>query len=339
MSDIDCDSCDERHSHKDDGLAELTDSQRLIVAALKSLDKERSEHLKEFRRELFNLEKAYLEIYKPIYLKRAELIKGLQKPKEELSEEHLASDMMGLKVSDETVPGLPGFWLRALQNHPVICSLIEDKDLEALSFLEDIRVSYLDCNPGFRLEFVFKENPFFNGNIISKEYYLQYGDTNDVDGYIYDHAVGTDIDWKEGKNLCFKIVTKTQRQKNGKGTRIVKREEPCESFFQFFYPPNPEDIENDSEEDIGELEEELEADYEAGDIFKSEIVPFAVDWFTGKALESAEYSDDYDDEDDESSGEDDDSSADDDASVTAERTDLKSSKHQNSVDDQNCKQQ
>lgn len=51
-----------------------------------------------------------------------------------------------------------------------------------------------------------------------------------------------------------------------------------------------------------ELEEEVERDFELGEVFKLRIVKHAIDWFTGKALEN--YGD-YDDEDEEGEDEDD----------------------------------
>ena len=57
-----------------------------------------------------------------------------------------------------------------------------------------------------------------------------------------------------------------------------------------------------------ELDNKLEADYEVGEIIKDKIIPYAVDWFTGKALEfeEAEFdSDEYDGYDDEEEDDDD----------------------------------
>jgi nucleosome assembly protein 1-like 1 len=53
------------------------------------------------------------------------------------------------------------------------------------------------------------------------------------------------------------------------------------------------------EEELEELDERLEVDYQIGEDFKEKIIPRAVDYFTGKALQ---YDDQYDedfDEDDE----------------------------------------
>jgi len=46
------------------------------------------------------------------------------------------------------------------------------------------------------------------------------------------------------------------------------------------------------ENEMQELDNELEADYEVGEITKDKITPYTVDWFTDKALEFEEEVDD-----------------------------------------------
>lgn len=98
-------------------------------------------------------------------------------------------------------------------------------------------------------------------------------------------------------------------------TRLVRKARPTESFFNFFSPPTPpgEDaLENGEieEEELDELEEKLEMDYQIGEDIKEKIIPRAIDYFTGKALEydmMDEDEDDYEDlDDDEDDFEDDD---------------------------------
>jgi hypothetical protein len=81
-------------------------------------------------------------------------------------------------------------------------------------------------------------------------------------------------------------------------TRVIRKVVPTDSFFNFFkppQPPTPEQLEN------AELEEE-ELDYQLGEDFKEKIIPRAVDFFTGKALEyeddMEEFDEEFDDEDD-----------------------------------------
>jgi nucleosome assembly protein 1-like 1 len=96
-----------------------------------------------------------------------------------------------------------------------------------------------------------------------------------------------------------------------KQTRVVKVTVPTESFFNFFSPPHaPQDDDDDVASDI---EERLELDYQLGEDIKEKLIPRAVDWFTGEALQFEEIDDDLDedefdddDEDDEDDDDDDD---------------------------------
>ena len=94
----------------------------------------------------------------------------------------------------------------------------------------------------------------------------------------------------------------TDMPKDTKQTRVVRKTVPTESFFNFFDPPKPP-VEED--EDVAEdVEERLELDYQLGEDIKEKLIPRAIDWFTGKALQFEEVDEeleegDFEDEDDE----------------------------------------
>jgi nucleosome assembly protein 1-like 1 len=85
----------------------------------------------------------------------------------------------------------------------------------------------------------------------------------------------------------------------------VKKTVPTESFFNFFNPPKaPSEGESvDSEDDI---EERLELDYTIGEDIKEKLIPHAVSWFTGEALQFEELDDEELDEGDSEEDEEDD---------------------------------
>ncbi len=117
----------------------------------------------------------------------------------------------------------------------MINELIQDHDEECLESLLDIKYRYLEGNPGFVLEFVFAENPFFTNQILTKTYFLEQDENGEMG---FEHAEGTKIDWKEGKQLDVKTELKKQRHKATNKTRTVKKSVPCDTFFNFFTPPN-----------------------------------------------------------------------------------------------------
>ncbi|KAI9262746.1 hypothetical protein BY458DRAFT_458694 [Sporodiniella umbellata] len=269
------------------------------IHGLKYLQSQHTELEGEFQKEVLALEKKYLSLYRPLYEKRAQVIQGAYEPSEaeveagakvDEEEEEEQGEATG---SDEAVVGIPEFWLTALKTHPQIGETITESDEEALASLVDIRLSYLE-QPGFKLEFEFAPNAFFSNSVLTKTYYYQ----DNVSGgdYVYDRAEGCPIAWQEGKDLTVTVETKKQRHKGTNKTRVVKRTVPTDSFFHFFSPPVlPEDDEELDEEEAEGLDAKLEADYEMGEEFKEKLIPHAVDFFTGKAL-------DYEDFDDESDG-------------------------------------
>ena len=120
---------------------------------------------------------------------------------------------------------------------------------------------------------------------------------------------------------------------------------PTESFFNFFNPPKPPkngEIE-DEDADLDELDERLELDYQIGEDLKDRIIPHAVDFFTGKALQYEDIDDlddaDFDDEDDENDDEDDEDDDDGQPRRSSQLGASAGSQMAGSQDPQECKQQ
>ncbi|KAL2753926.1 hypothetical protein ACRALDRAFT_1031881, partial [Sodiomyces alcalophilus JCM 7366] len=311
---------------------------RRRVSGLKGIQQEHSKLEAEFQEEVLQLEKKYFAKFTPLYEKRAGIVNGLAEPTEEEvkagEEEDEEKDEEGEKPEaaekpavesqvPENVAGIPEFWLSAMKNQISLSEMITDRDEGALKHLTDVRMEYLD-KPGFRLIFEFSDNPYFTNKTITKTYYYQTESGYGGD-FIYDHAEGDKINWKEGQDLTVRVETKKQRNKS-KQTRIVTKTVPTESFFNFFSPPvAPTD--DDDDDAASDIEERLELDYQLGEDIKEKLIPRAIDWFTGEALAFEELDDDelegeYDDEDDEDDlSEDryDDEESDDDVSVIAPR--------------------
>jgi nucleosome assembly protein 1-like 1 len=222
----------------------------------------------------------------PIFKKRMDIVTGASKPE-------------GVTGTE----GVPEFWLGVMRNCRAIAGNITEKDEVILHSLINVTVETLpedqaEGNIGFKLEFTFKENEFFKNKVLTKTYLM--ADTSDDP--VLEKAIGTVIDWEPGKNVTVKIKKKKQRNKKGSGTRTVTKEEPCESFFNFFNPPaipNPEEEPLD-EDEMEQRQYELESDYEMGIAFQERLVPHAIKWFTGEAED-----DDDDDDDDADDFEDD----------------------------------
>ncbi|KAL7423496.1 histone chaperone [Cryptotrichosporon argae] len=294
------------------------------IDGLKGLQAEHAKIETEFQLAILEVEKQFFSKYAPLYERRQAIIAGKAEPTEDEvtagqqadsddEDEDEDDEDEGARVTEikegeagetETdVAGVPDFWLTALQNHPPIAESITDADEDALKHLVDVRLSYLESGkPGFKLHFVFSPNDYFTNDELTKTYYYQeqvgYGGD-----FVYDKAEGSDIKWKEDKDLTKKVEMKKQRNKSTGRTRVVRKVVATDSFFNFFSPPvapTPEELESGEldEDELEALDERLERDYQQGEDFKEKIIPRAVDYFTGKALRYEDYGDDEFDDDD-----------------------------------------
>ncbi|KAK3088181.1 hypothetical protein FSP39_015800 [Pinctada imbricata] len=173
----------------------------------------------------------------------------------------------------DLIAKIPNFWVTAFVNHPQISALLNEEDEEALQFLTKVEVQeFEDIKSGYKINFYFDGNQYFENDVISKEFHLN--DTGEPS------SKSTPIKWKAGKDLTKKSSTPS------KGNRKRNLEEQ-ESFFCWFTDhgdagadelgevikddiwPNPlqyylaSEIEEDGGED--ELDEEGMMDEEEGD--------------------------------------------------------------------------
>lgn len=287
------------------------------VFGLKAIQQLQMKLEAEFQKELLNLEKKYLKLYEPLYERRKKIVNGDEEPtaeevdegealNEDEDEEDEEEDEEE-EENEEDEQGVPGFWLTALENLTTVSQTITDRDSEVLSYLKDIRVEYLET-PGFELIFEFNKNEFFSNQILTKTYHYQ-AELGYSGDFVYDHADGCEINWTSKEaNVTMNIERRKQRNKNTKQTRTIEKLTPTESFFNFFDPPKPPKVEaenenddeeeEEEEEDDEELEGRLELDYQVGEEIKDRLIPRAIDWFTGEAVDFG-FQDEFEDEEEE----------------------------------------
>jgi len=168
----------------------------------------------------------------------------------------------------ELIGKIPNFWVTAFINHPQVSALLSEEDEEALQFLTKVEVNeFEDIKSGYKINFHFEDNPYFENKCVSKEFHLN--DTGEPS------SKGSEITWKAGKDLTGKNNAKTG-QKRGHDEQ--------ESFFSWFSDhsdagadelgevikddiwPNPLQyfLASEAEEDdeLGEEEEDLEGEEE-----------------------------------------------------------------------------
>ncbi|MQM21531.1 hypothetical protein Taro_054572 [Colocasia esculenta] len=280
-----------------DVLETLTPNVRRRVEVLREIQSQHDELEAKFFEERAALEAKYQKLYEPLYTKRFEIVNGVVEvdgvPRE-AAEENPAED------KDAEEKGVPDFWVTAMKTNEVLAEEIQERDEGALKYLKDIKWCRIDNPKGFKLEFFFDTNPYFKNTVLTKTYHMI-----DDDEPILEKAIGTEIEWHPGKCLTQKILKKKPK-KGSKNTKPITKTENCDSFFNFFNPPQvPEDDDDLDEETAEELQNQMEQDYDIGSTIRDKIIPHAVSWFTGEAVQGDDFEDIGEDEDDEDEDEED----------------------------------
>ncbi|CAL8119730.1 unnamed protein product [Orchesella dallaii] len=126
--------------------------------------------------EIIQVENTYNNLRKPYYDKRAVVIEKI-----------------------------PNFWLNAIVAHPQTSGLIDEMEKDCLHFLKKLEVEHFEnTEEGFRIKFIFDENPFFENAELIKEYHL--GPTGELihELDIISKSTSTAIKWKENMDLSQK---------------------------------------------------------------------------------------------------------------------------------------
>uniref|UniRef100_A0A7N0V8G1 Nucleosome assembly protein n=1 Tax=Kalanchoe fedtschenkoi TaxID=63787 RepID=A0A7N0V8G1_KALFE len=198
--------------------------------------------------------------------------------------------------------GLRGFWAIAMKENELLQDFITDRDAEVLEFLKDVKCVRTEYPGGFRLDFIFRENPHFRNEVLCKNFFM--ADENET---VLEAGGGSTIDWYEGRALGMHP------------TRFA-------SFFNFFEQPAAPGRNRD------QAREKASKDLQIGIAVKNEIIPHAVSWLTGEAVPPVE------DEDEEMDGSGEDSGPgeiDDDLSDGASQMEMEDGSDEEADDEEN----
>ena len=99
-----------------------------------------------------------------------------------------------------------------------------------------------DEGDNFSFRFHFAPNEHIENDVLSTRFVMI--DENEVE-----RIEGTDIKWKEGKDITKKTVTKKQKNKKTGKTRTINKTVDADSFFNFFKTVDGAEPEGGEEED------------------------------------------------------------------------------------------
>ncbi|XP_014344866.1 nucleosome assembly protein 1-like 4b isoform X3 [Latimeria chalumnae] len=316
----------------------LPKSVKRRINALKQLQVKYAHIEAKFYEDVHALERKYAALYQPHFDKRREIVTGAVEPTDAECEWHSDAEEEGKLADDlkkkaaieekgdetdqeEDLEGIPDFWLTIFRNVDMLSELVQDHDEPILKHLQDIKVKFSEPEEpmSFTLEFHFEPNEFFSNSVLLKTYKMK-SEPDQSDPFSFEgpeivDCDGCTIDWKKGKNVTVKTIKKKQKHK-GRGTvRTITKQVPNDSFFNFFSPvkaPGDGELDEDSEFTLA-------ADFEIGHFFRERIVPRAVLYFTGEAIEDEDFEEGEEGEEEENEEEGEEEDDDDDDSESDSR--------------------
>lgn len=278
---------------EEDFMTMLPAKVRQRVEKLKEFNTSRAEIMSDYLSERAALEKKYADLCEPLFAKRVDVVTGRMDA--EINAKMNIDDEKAEKPpaqaneddDDDNLVGIPQFWVCAMGNMTAIAEMISERDVDCLAHLINITCEDFLDGKGFTLNFYFDENDYFSNSVLTKTYEIPNLLLDDEP--VLKNVKGCAIKWKDpARALTYQLVTKKQRAKRGKHAgqiRTVTREEKCESFFHFFQPPKMPSMEDMNEEEADIIEELFDEDYEIAQAFRNHLIPKAVMWFTGEALD------------------------------------------------------
>ncbi|GMI94891.1 NUCLEOSOME/CHROMATIN ASSEMBLY FACTOR GROUP A 03, NUCLEOSOME/CHROMATIN ASSEMBLY FACTOR GROUP A3 [Hibiscus trionum] len=274
-------------------LESLSPNVRKRVEVLRQIQGQHDELEAKFFEERVALEDKYQKLYQPLYAKRYDIVNGVGEAEGTTNEE----DMDQKDDKDAEEKGVPDFWLTAMRNNEVLSNGITELDGGAFKYLKDIKWNRIDQPKGFKLEFYFDTNPYFKNTLLTKIYHMI-----DVGIPVLDKVIGTEIEWYPGKCLTHKVLEKKPME-GSKNAEPITKAEDSESFFHFFNSIEVPDVDEDIAEQLQNL---MEEDYDVASTIRHKIIPHAVSWFTGEAIQMDEVEDDGNEGEDEDDDKEDD---------------------------------
>ncbi|XP_022915009.1 protein SET [Onthophagus taurus] len=120
---------------------------------------------------------------------------------------------------NDLINKIPHFWVTAFANHPDLSALLSDSDEDCLHHMTKIEIEdYDDIKSGYKIHFYFEENPYFENQVLTKDYHLA-SITEPI-------STSTEIKWKDGYNLT--------QDKHTQSKTSRKRAFEQKTFFAWF---------------------------------------------------------------------------------------------------------
>lgn len=292
------------------------------VNALKHLQCKYLKLEAKFFEEVYALECKYQELYQPLVDRRKSIITGeaqLEGDEGEWEEEASEDEdneldaevterfkRMALnyknqhsKVIKES-QGIPAFWLTVFKNTQTMADMIQSHDEPVLAHLTNVNIVYKTDPMSYVLEFHFSPNPYFKESVLTKTYFMRCQVDKEepfsFEGPEIYKCTGCTIQWNPTKNVTVKTIKKQQKHKSRGVIRTLTKTLPNDSFFNFFNPPHVPDDEKNVDDETQML---LASDFEIGHFLRARIIPKAILYYTGEAIDDDDDGEEEEEEEEE----------------------------------------
>ncbi|KAJ9601615.1 hypothetical protein L9F63_000223 [Diploptera punctata] len=132
---------------------------------------------------------------------------------------------------NDIIKRIPNFWVTAFVNHPQISAILEEDEEDCLHYLTKLEVEeFDDIKSGYRINFHFEENPYFENDVLTKEFHL--GSSGDP------ASQSTAIRWKDGHDL----TKKSKDKSGGKGRKRFMEQKTLFGWLVDHADPSADDI-------------------------------------------------------------------------------------------------
>lgn len=191
---------------------------------------------------------------------------------------------------------LEDLYLTVFKKSPMFKELIKAHDEPILKLLKHIELSVYNDKDDFTLTFHFGENEFMEQSQIAVTVVMnEQGQSTEIKS--------DKVNWKEGKNVTEKTITKKQKNKRTGQQRTTTKTEKQESFFTLFQNlkddgEDEEENENENENEEDEQPDQFGENEELFTTIKDSVIPYCTASYFGVSVPELEF-EDFGGEDDE----------------------------------------
>ncbi|CAD8113431.1 unnamed protein product [Paramecium primaurelia] len=282
-------------------------AERVKAVALFYHLKRKQQYEEELEEQVQKLTIEYDHLNLPLYQKQNELILGQRAATDiELSnsDKFLSEAEKAIVAENNIAEPIDDYWFKVLKNSVVIADVCQDneKDWDVLKSLQKVELDLEENSHNFTIKLTFAPNDYFTNTVLTKRFIFEKAGETPV------KSESTHIEWKEGKNVTQKKVSKKQKNKKTGAARTVDKVVDTPSFFGFFKDFDLTNKKDLDDEEVEKQEDLMNEHFDIATEFLDSIVPCSIELFLGLQPEMAELDDDEenDDEDDEDDDDDED---------------------------------